>query len=138
MKGRDPTVSMWDEALSLLERADRLHRQFFQLDHHRNRSPTWQPPVDVLETEHTLIVIVALPGVSAEQLAISIEGNMLIIRGHRAMPRTREPASIRRLEIPYGQFERSIEFPPAQFQLGERMLKDGCLILTLNKLGGRP
>lgn len=135
MQGRDPTASMWDEALSFLERADRLHRQFFQLEHHRNRSPTWQPPVDMLETEHALIVIVALPGVSAEHLGISIEGNTLIIRGQRAMPRTREPAAIRRLEIPYGRFERSIEFPPAQFELGERLLKDGCLILTLNKLG---
>lgn len=137
MKGRDPTVSMWDEALSLLERADRLHRQFFQLEHHRNRSPTWQPPVDILETEHELVIIVALPGVSAEQLAISIEGNVLIIRGQRALPLTRESAAIRRLEIPYGQFERSIEFSSVQFQLGDRSLKDGCLILTLKKLGER-
>lgn len=134
MRGRDPTGSMWDEALSLLERADRLHRQFFQLEHHRNRSPTWQPPVDILETEHELVIIVALPGVSAEHLAVSIEGNALMIRGQRPMPRVRESASIRRLEIPYGQFERSIEFPPAQFQLGERLLQDGCLILTLKKL----
>jgi HSP20 family protein len=135
MKGRDPAISMWDEALQLLERADRLHRQFFQLERHCTGSPTWEPPVDIFETEHELVIIVALPGVSAEQLTISIDGGAVIIRGRRAMPFNREPALIRRLEIPYGQFERRIELPPAQFQVGQRLLKDGCLVLTLNKPG---
>jgi HSP20 family molecular chaperone IbpA len=76
-----------------------------------------------------------LPGVAAEQLVISIEGNTVIIRGQRAMPMTREAATIRRLEIPYGQFERRIELSHAKFQPGQRQLKDGCLVLTLNKLG---
>jgi hypothetical protein len=34
---------MWDEALSLLDRAERLHRQFFTHATH-----AWEPPVDVL------------------------------------------------------------------------------------------
>ncbi|WP_019140190.1 Hsp20/alpha crystallin family protein [Noviherbaspirillum massiliense] len=134
MKWRDPTISIWDEALDMLERADRLHRQFFQLEH-QGRTPTWEPPVDVFETELELVIITALPGVAAEQLAVTIEGPAVVIRGQRAMPLPRETAMIRRLEIPYGQFERRVELPPGQFQVGQRLLKDGCLILTLNKLG---
>jgi HSP20 family protein len=107
----------------------------FQLEQHQTRQPTWAPPVDIFETESALIIIAALPGVTAEQLLVSINDGAVIIRGQRAMPMTREPAMIRRLEIPYGQFERRIELPPAQFGLGQRLLKDGCLVLTLHKLG---
>lgn len=135
MEWRNSTASMWDEALQMLERADRMHRQFFQLEHQRHRFPHWQPPIDLFETERELLIIVALPGVAAEQLAVLVDGPALIIRGQRAMPRPRDTAAIRRLEIPHGHFERRIELPPGQFQLGQRVLADGCLTLTLNKLG---
>lgn len=135
MKWRDPRVSMWDEALQLLERADRLHRQFFQPEHRPSQCPTWAPPVDIFETEWELVMIVALPGVAAEHLSISMDGAAVVIRGQRTIPALRETTVIRRLEIPYGQFERRIELPAAQFQAGQRLLKDGCLYLTLNKLG---
>src|ERR1700737_2691838 len=81
MRLRDPTTWMWGEALELLERADRLHRQFFQLENNRDRFPTWEPPVDIFETEQELVVLVALPGVAAEQLDVSIDGATVIIRG---------------------------------------------------------
>jgi HSP20 family protein len=135
MRLRDPTTWMWGEALELLERADRLHRQFFQLENNRNRFPTWEPPVDIFETEQELVVLVALPGVAAEQLDVSIDGATVIIRGRRGMPASYRNAAIRRLEIPYGRFERRIELAPGQFQPGKQWLQDGCLVLTLNKLG---
>ncbi len=134
MKLRDPTSWMWGNALELLERADRLHRQFFQPGQHCNQCPTWEPPVDIFETEQELVVFVALPGVAVEQLDITINGAAVMVRGQRAMPATCKNATIRRLEIPYGRFERRIELPSGQFQLGQRLLKDGCLALTLMKL----
>lgn len=135
MKWRDPTASMWDEALQLLERADRLHRQFFQPSPHAGQCPTWAPPVDIVETQCNLVIIAALPGVAAEQLSVSIDADGVFIRGQRAMPAGGDTAVIRRLEIPFGRFERRIELPAGQFRLGQRLLKDGCLILTLDKLG---
>ena len=38
---------------------------------------------------------------------------------------------IRRLEIPYGRFERHIELPIGRFEIDRRELTDGCLLLTL-------
>jgi HSP20 family molecular chaperone IbpA len=135
MKWRDPTLSIWSDALDLLERADRLHRQFFQVEQHRDRAPTWEPPIDMLETERMLLIIVALPGVAPDQLVVAIEGGALVVRGRRAMPALRETAAIRRLEIPHGRFERRIVLPEGQFQLEKRQLQDGCLILTLYRIG---
>ena len=135
MRLRDPTGWMCGEALELLERADRLHRQFFQLGHHRNQCPTWEPPVDIFETDRELVVFVALPGVAAEQLEIVIDGTAVIIAGRRVMPAICRNATIHRLEIPYGRFERRIELPPAQFQLEQKSLQDGCLFLTFIRIG---
>lgn len=134
MKVRDPTLWMWGEALEMLERADRMHRQFFQLRTARQASPTWEPPVDVFETERQFIVMVALPGVASDQLTIDIDGGALVVRGQRRLPPLGPTARIQRLELPYGHFERRIELPGGQLQLGERSLQDGCLTLALTKL----
>jgi hypothetical protein len=48
---------MWSEALSMLDRAERLQRQFF---HHAAAS--WEPPADIVETAEHVQVQLALPG----------------------------------------------------------------------------
>ena len=42
---------MWSEACEMLARADRLHRELFRPAHSPARQPTWEPPVDILETD---------------------------------------------------------------------------------------
>jgi HSP20 family protein len=133
MKVRDPTTWMWGEALELMERADRLHRQFFQLGAQRSAHPSWEPPVDIFETEQQFVIVVALPGVSADQLLISLDGQALVVRGQRALPDLGHSALIHRIELPYGRFERRIELPAQQLKLGQRTLRDGCLMMVLDK-----
>ncbi len=125
---------MWAEACELLEEAERLQRQFFVPARSRSKGPTWEPPVDVLETEHELAIQVALPGVGPDQLKVVIDGGTLIVTGVRPMPGQSRNTIIRRLEIPYGRFERHIELPAGRFEIGRRELADGCLLLTLRKL----
>jgi HSP20 family protein len=136
MKVRDPTQWMWDEALELLERADRMQRQFFQLSAQRNACPTWEPPADIFETERQFIVVVALPGVAIDQLVVSLDGQALVVRGQRSMPDLGDSALIHRIELPYGRFERRIDLPMRQLSLGSRSLRDGCLLMALDKRGG--
>ena len=47
---RNQPTWMWAEAFDLLERADRLHRQFFRFERSAAQAPRWEPPVDVVET----------------------------------------------------------------------------------------
>ena len=58
----DPMETMWAQAWEMLSQADRMHRRFFTLAPGR-AGPCWEPPVDIVEDAHTLIVRVALPGV---------------------------------------------------------------------------
>jgi HSP20 family protein len=125
---------MWAEACELLEEAERLHRQFFMPARTLAESPTWEAPVDVLETEHELAIQVALPGVAADHVQVTIDGGTLTVTGLRPMPGQSRNTIIRRLEIPYGRFERRIELPAGRYEIGRRELADGCLSLTLRKL----
>ena len=134
MRSRDPKIWMWAEACELLEEAERLHRQFFVPARGPAKGPTWEPPVDVLETDQELSILVALPGVAPDQVKVVIDGATLIVIGMRPMPGQSRSTMIRRLEIPYGRFERHIELPVGRFEIDRRELTDGCLLLTLRKL----
>jgi HSP20 family molecular chaperone IbpA len=134
MKLRDPTLWMWGEALDMLDRADRLQRQFFQLGAARGACPSWEPPVDIFETDERIVIVVALPGVCADQLAVDLEPGAVVVRGQRRLPSLGHSCRIHRLELPYGRFERRIELPQRQLHLDERCLVDGCLTLALTRL----
>jgi HSP20 family protein len=130
----DPIKSMWADALALLEQADRMHRQYFQLRTAQTRGPVWEPPVDVFETEHELLMVVALPGVTPDSVRVIVDGGELFVIGERSMPALPR-AVVRRLEVPYGRFERHIDLPPGLFEIVRRDLVNGCLLMSLNKLG---
>ncbi len=129
---RDPRIWMWAEACELIDRAERMQRQFFQLG--RTAAPAWAPPVDVYETETELAILVALPGVNADQLQVAVEAGTLVVSGVRALPAAVRHAEIHRLEIPHGRFERRIELPQGLYRLEHQELTNGCLLLGLRKV----
>ncbi|MDD5274422.1 MAG: Hsp20/alpha crystallin family protein, partial [Methylovulum sp.] len=96
---RDLEVWMWSEACELLDKADRLHRQFFRPAVMDARRPTWEPPADIYETDSELIVTIALPGVAPEHVVARLENGQLLVTGQRRLPTSAE-LQIRRLEIP--------------------------------------
>lgn len=132
MVARDTEIWMWSEACEMLARAERMHRQFFQLQRAR-RVPAWEPPVDVLETEREVLVFVALPGVGPDRVEAGIEGGDLIILGNRTLPAELRNAVIHRLELPQGRFERRVALPPGRYDQVQRSAVDGCLLIILRK-----
>lgn len=103
----DPRNWMWSEALQMLARADRLHREVFNVPGPgRSAAPSWEPPVDVLETEDAVLILVALPGVDPKQVQLAIRNGVLLIAGARVLPPELRTAVIHRIELPQGRFER--------------------------------
>jgi HSP20 family protein len=123
---------MWHEALSMLDRADRLHRQFFT--HALN---AWEPPVDVIEAGDEIRMQIALPGVPADAITIGVEPGGVTVSALRAFPCREEGTHIHRVEIPYGRFERHIQLPLEDpylpLELVKKELADGVLTLTFRK-----
>lgn len=123
---------MWSEACAMLARAEGLHREFFRPLY--SASPAWEPPVDVLETDREILVLVALPGVDADRVEAAIEGADLVVSGLRTWPPELKTAIIHRLELPQGRFERRVRLPAGAYANIQRMVRDGCLIITLEKV----
>jgi len=133
---QDPDTWMWEKARELLERADKLQRSFFQIGRPRYQKPTWEPPTDIFETESELLVIVALPGVDPARVEVVIDSGTLTVAGERDMPPPCHKATVHRLEIPHGRFERSMTLPQGRFEIGPWELERGCLVLSLRKVKG--
>jgi len=126
---------MWSEACEMLARADRLHREFFRPAALAERLPVWEPPVDIIETDRNVLVLVALPGVPSEEVEAAIDGDDLLVRGTRVLPLELRSAVIHRLELPQGRLERRIRLPAGRYGAVHRSSVDGCLLITLQKLG---
>lgn len=122
---------MWSEALSMLDRAEKLQRQFF---HHQDVA--WQPPIDVTESAGHVRVQVALPGVPAESITLAIDAGGLTVSAVRPFPCSADTLNLHRIEIPYGRFERQIGLPLADLELVEKRLADGVLTLLFHKKEG--
>lgn len=128
------TTWMWADAVDLLDQAERLQRQFFRLAANNERAqPRWEPPVDVYAGDDEVLVEVALPGVPPERMELIVAPGELVIRGERRLPQRPAGAELRRLEIPYGRFERRLALGPGQWELVGRNLADGCLQLLLSR-----
>ncbi|MFZ0837441.1 MAG: Hsp20/alpha crystallin family protein [Xanthobacteraceae bacterium] len=120
---------MWSEACDSLARAERLHRQFFQ----PRRPGTWEPPVDILETEREVLLFFALPGVSIDKVETIIDGADLVVAGTRVLPPQLRTAIIHRIELPQGRFERRVRLPAGRYREVLRAAANGCLVITLRK-----
>ena len=128
MPKRQLDAMMWADACAAMERAERLRRQFF----HHGR-PHWEAPIDVFETADALTILIAMPGVELDSIAVTLNAGTLIVTGERPRPAELQDARILRMEIPYGRFERRIDLPPVPFKISARHLANGCLMLRLAK-----
>jgi HSP20 family protein len=124
---------MWSEACEMLARAERLHRAFFRPVASAAALPAWEPPVDMLETEREVLVLVALPGVRADHVDVAIEDAELVVGGVRHFPAALKTAIIHRLELPQGRFERRLRLPAGVYGSIRSAVTDGCLVITLEK-----
>lgn len=70
---------------------------------------TWTPVVDVRETDAALELYVELPGVSRDDIDISLENNLLTVSGERRFDHDEE--RFRRVERVYGKFHRAFRTP---------------------------
>ena len=132
MSTKDPINWMLSNAIETLARAERLHQQFLNL--RPTSEPSWEPPIDVLETEREVLILIALPGVDPDEVIAAIDKGMLVVSGHRVLPAELRNARILRLELPQGRFERRIPLPLGRYTIS-RFAANGCVGLRLTKSG---
>jgi HSP20 family molecular chaperone IbpA len=141
MATQDWDLIVWRQAHDLLQQAERIHRNFLQIaaaSRHRashGRTPSWEPPVNVIETDTSLWVISALAGVAADRIEVRLEGSELVIAGERPLPSCCREGQLKLWEIPLGRFERRLRLVGAEnLRLQEHIsFHDGLLTIELRK-----
>jgi len=72
---------------------------------------TWFAPTDVSEDESSLQISMELPGVDPDDVRLSLENNILTIRGEKRQRSEENNERIHRFERTYGMFERTFALP---------------------------
>jgi HSP20 family protein len=94
-----------------------------------------QPAVDIVEDKSAFVLHVELPGIQAEEVDISVDGNVLTIKGERkAEHEQTEGEGYRRIERRYGSFQRSFSLPDTvDGSAIEASMQNGILNVRLPK-----
>ena len=71
----------------------------------------WAPKVDIFENKENLVLEAELPGMSRDDFELSIENNVITLKGERKFEKKTEGDNYHRLERSYGSFTRSFTLP---------------------------
>jgi HSP20 family protein len=116
---------------------DRLHRDLGLLDQiagrglrtgYENGEQTvadWVPAIDIVEEKERFVLRADLPGVSAEDIDISMDKGLLTISGERREEKNEQAEGLHRIERATGKFYR-------RFSLPETVNSDGIAARSVN------
>lgn len=94
----------------------------------------WTPTADITETDDSFEVRAELPGVTKDDVHISVKDNLLTIKGEKRQEKTDDSKDYRRVERRYGNFERKFTLPPkVEADSIKAEFKDGVLTLSIPK-----
>ncbi len=94
----------------------------------------WSPRVDIFESESELVLEAELPGMQRDDFEVSIENNVITLRGERKFEKKDESDNYHRVERAYGSFTRSFSLPRSVSAEGTTAdFKNGVLRVTLPK-----
>jgi HSP20 family protein len=83
----------------------------FQNQENGSLTSSWLPPCDVFEDKNSVKIMAEIPGVDAEDVKISLENNLLTLRGEKKQHAEEQSERVHRYERSYGVFERTFSLP---------------------------
>lgn len=94
----------------------------------------WNPNVDIYENKDQIVLEAELPGMNREDFELTIENNVITLRGERRFEKEDDADNYHRVERAYGSFTRSFTLP--QMVSGDGATaeyRNGVLRVTLPK-----
>ncbi len=130
------TLTRWDpfqEAMTLREAVNRLFEESF-VPALPTRDGGFVAALDLSETPEAYIVEMAVPGMKAEDLNVTIENGVLTISGEVKQSEEAKERNYHRIERRYGRFSRNITLPATvRGDAIEAHLEHGVLTLRVPK-----
>jgi HSP20 family protein len=118
-----------------LARLDSLFDEFFNMPFRFNLSVfDTLPAIDTYEKADKITVRAEIPGVRPEELEVSVDNNLLTIKGEKKHENEVNEKDYYRRETSYGKFERTIRLPEAvKVEGAKATYKNGVLKVELAK-----
>ncbi len=96
---------------------------------------SWEPVVDMYETEDSVVVVAELAGLHEDDIEVMVCGNSLIIKGIRRDSVTQRSRKYHQIEIRRGPFEREVALPvPVDPEHTNACYENGILEVIMTKL----
>ena len=132
------TIARWNPSgLNVRDPLFRVLDSFFNQDllpSEEVSNRTWMPPVDIQETDDSYRLTAELPGLTKDDINITLENNVLRLSGERKFEKDVKKESYHRIERSYGNFTRSFALPQqVSSDKVEAAFKDGVLTITVPK-----
>jgi HSP20 family protein len=129
------------EADVLRSRVDRLFNQMLgdiwsgQSSAEEVSTRRWMPAVDIRETDEALVLSAELPGMTKEDVQITLENQVLTLSGERKFEKEAKGENYHRIERSYGAFNRSFTLPThVKTDKVDASFENGVLSVTLPKM----
>jgi HSP20 family protein len=98
----------------------------------------WLPNADVFETDEELVVKFEIPGVRLKDVALTISGNNLVLKGEKLRNEPGKSAKYHCMERSYGKFKRVVHIAsPVNTHQAITDLNEGVLKVTFPKVPNR-
>lgn len=124
------------DILGMQKDINRMFENFFRggLEDSSLMTSSWSPAVDIAETGDEYLAKVELPGVDKNDIKITMENNILTIRGEKQQEKKEKDVNFHRVERFYGSFQRSFELPGSvKTEKMDAEYKDGILTIHMPK-----
>jgi HSP20 family protein len=130
-----PRREVWDPFASLAEIQNEMNRILdTSLRRQGGFEAVFSPALDLVVEKDNVVVKADLPGLTKEDVTVTLQDNYLTIRGEKKHESEKKEANYFLSERVYGSFTRSIELPLAvDAQKIDARFKDGVLTVTLPK-----
>lgn len=130
-------LAPWTGMTSLRREMDRLFDRFFDWEpgwETLEVGGEWAPKVDLSETKDAYVVRAEIPGVEQKDVQVSLQNELLTIKGEKVKEKEEKDEHHHRTERSYGAFARAMRLPAAvDASKVAASFKDGVLMVTLPK-----
>jgi len=128
----------WTGTGSLKREMDRLFERFFEPEWADLPAlGDWAPSLDLSETKESLVVKMEVPGMDPKDIQVSLQENLLTVKGEKRQEKEDKDERYHRIERSYGAFTRSVRLPVAvDGSKVDASFKNGLLTVTLPKTPG--
>jgi len=116
------------------EMSKMLSNFFTEDDEHFAGLQNWYPSADIIEGKDNYTVKVELPGVTKDDVKITLQENILTIQGEKKNESEMKEMNLYRMERTYGSFSRAFRLPSlVKADKIDANYKDGVLTILLPK-----